>query len=111
MLTASDGDDLFAATPSFAHMTGEGFDLQASSVERMVGLAGAGASDTAILTDSAGNDLFNGNGSFGELGGASFFERVSAFDTVRICGVNGGLNRVVVAPSLAYNLVQQGTWV
>ena len=110
-LTGSDGDDLFAATPNFAQIAGAGIDLQASNVERIIGLALTGASDTAILTDSAGDDTFSGVGNFGDLRGAGFFERVTDFDTVRIRGVNGGLNRVLTAPPLAYNLVQQGDWV
>ena len=110
-LTGSAGNDIFSASSSLAQLTGSGFDLRAAGFERMIGVAGAGTGDLAILIDSLGHDSFFGSGNQGDLIGAGFFERAIGFDIIRIRGVNGGINRLALTPPLAYTLVQQGTWV
>ncbi|MCA9055243.1 MAG: hypothetical protein KDA75_15490 [Planctomycetaceae bacterium] len=73
--------------------------------------AGNGTMDSALLTDSAGDELFTAAGAQGDLSGIGYFIRTTGFDTIRIRGVNGGVNQLMLTPPLAYNLIQIGSWV
>ncbi|MCA9053417.1 MAG: hypothetical protein KDA75_06250, partial [Planctomycetaceae bacterium] len=107
------GDDTFSANPTFAQMTGSGFDLRALNFATMVGTAVDGGVDRAFLADSSGDDRFLGFDSTGILRNeaGTFFERAHGFDAIRIDGRNGGTNRRIVDSSIAYLLNQIGSWV
>ncbi|MCA9055369.1 MAG: hypothetical protein KDA75_16120, partial [Planctomycetaceae bacterium] len=104
------GNDSLTANPTSAKFLTGGFTLNTTSFERLIGIAGTGANDVAILNDSAGNDIFAGTVSTGELAGAGFFERTLNFDVIRVRGVNGGTNRRVLN-NIAFTVIEEGTWV
>ncbi|MCA9052615.1 MAG: hypothetical protein KDA75_02205, partial [Planctomycetaceae bacterium] len=103
------GNDSLTANPTSATFLTGGFTLNTTSFERLIGIAGTGTNDVAILNDSAGNDIFAGTIGTGELAGTGFFERTINFDVIRIRGVNGGTNRRVLN-NIAFTLIEEGTW-
>ena len=113
LLAGGGGDDLFAANPTFAQMTGVGFDLRAVDFATMIGTAGVGGFDRAFLADSIGNDRFVGFDSTGLLSdiAGTFTQRAHEFDSIRIDGRAGGVNRRLVDNSITYQLIQLGIWV
>ena len=109
-LIGSPGVDTLVATPDSSQYVSRGFTVNTSSFERLTANAGPDAGDLAVLSDSAGDDLFNGTLSTGELTGVGFFTRTTNFDTIRIRGVNGGVNTRTLN-NVTFTLVEQGTWV
>ncbi|MCA9054748.1 MAG: hypothetical protein KDA75_12985, partial [Planctomycetaceae bacterium] len=104
------GNDTLTAHPTSATFQTGAFTMTTTSFERLIGIAGTGANDVAILNDSSGNDIFAGTIGTGELAGTGFFERTINFDVIRIRGVNGGTNRRTLN-NIAFTLIEEGTWI
>ena len=109
-LLGGPGNDILTADPgSIQFLTGSS-EINATSFERLVAIAGSGENDSATLADSAGDDLFAGSPNFGELSGAGYFLRTFNFDEIRIRGINGGVNTRLLN-DVNYLLTQEGNWV
>ena len=104
------GDDTLIANPTSATFMTAGKTFTTTSFETLLAFSMGGTADSAVVTDSDGDDLFRGLGSFGQLTGTGFLVRTLDFNTVRIRGVNGGVN-TRIASGLNYQLLETGTWV
>ncbi|MCA9052783.1 MAG: tandem-95 repeat protein, partial [Planctomycetaceae bacterium] len=106
------GDDsLFANANTFsAKFLTEVYEINTVSIERVIAFAFGGNANETIFTDSAGDDNFIGAPNMAELSGLGYFIRATAFDSVVIRGVNGGINRRTLN-NINYSLSEQGTWV
>jgi hypothetical protein len=67
-----------------------------------------GASDKAILSDSAGNDLFVGEGFDGRLTGVGYDLVVHRFASVAITGTTG--TNLFNVENLNYAFTRVGSW-
>ncbi|MCA9054676.1 MAG: hypothetical protein KDA75_12615 [Planctomycetaceae bacterium] len=110
-LFGSSFDDTFSASSAASQLTSSGgHDLQVVNFAQVVSHALGGTGDLAILTDSIGDDSFLADGTRGDMIGSGYLIQVNGFDTVRIRGVSGGINRRVVN-NIAFMLIEQGTWI
>ena len=110
--TGTAGNDTFTAAPTASSMVGPGYSISVTNFERHVATGAGGLGDIADLTDSAGDDNFTGDGGRGTLFRTGvFLDALSGFETIRIRGINGGINRVGFFASPSYTLVRIGTWV
>ncbi|MCA9052306.1 MAG: right-handed parallel beta-helix repeat-containing protein [Planctomycetaceae bacterium] len=104
------GADYLNARVDSAQFVSSGFVTHTTSFERLFANGGIDTNDVAILTDSVGNDHFAGVNNIGDLSGTGYFQRTTNFDTIRIRGVNGGINSRTLNGVL-YQLIEQGSWV
>ncbi|MEE8450294.1 MAG: hypothetical protein V3R99_00215, partial [Thermoguttaceae bacterium] len=97
----SPGNDLFVATPTYASLSGDGYEIQVEHFATVKAYATAGGVDVARLYDSAGDDLFVGKPDFGGLSGEGFQNEAHGFDGVHAYATAGGIDLAKLFDSAA----------
>jgi hypothetical protein len=102
-LAGSDANDVFAATPAYAVMAGDGFYNAVAGFET-VGAFGNGGVDTAYLTGSAGADGFVGTNTYAGMVGGGYANYVAGFEGV-VADAGGGSDDAYLADSAGDDVI------
>ncbi len=89
----SPGADVLVTSPTYANLSGEGFELQAEHFDATHTFSTAGGFDQAKMFDSVGDDRFYTGPAEGALSGDGFYNRAKGFKQVHAYGTAGGYDK------------------